>query len=128
MKKTLYYLDALKEAEGLTSDYALAKYLSINRAVISQYRSGKMVIDDYVCLMIAKRLELDPLEVISLANAEREKDETKKAVWENLYQTVARPVAAVTTVPKSQAATKKAPVLKTEAPSSWRKGGDSNPR
>ncbi|WP_072429694.1 helix-turn-helix domain-containing protein [Chitinimonas taiwanensis] len=129
MKSTLEYLDEWKEAQGITSDYAAAAKLGVTRSAISNWRKGRAGMDDYTAAQVAAGLGIEAIEVISAANAEREHDELKKEFWINLYRTVAQSMAAVTTGKTVLAAAmKKAPVLKTEAPSSWRKGGDSNPR
>ncbi|MBL8508149.1 MAG: hypothetical protein JNM11_06755 [Chitinimonas sp.] len=127
--KSLQYLDLAKEVTGITSDYGMAKVLGINRATISQWRSGKMFMDDYTCLRLAQMLSRDPLEVIAAVNAEREKDGAKREVWANLFLTVTQPLAAAITGKTKAARMQKAPAgVPAEALKQWRKGGDSNPR
>jgi transcriptional regulator with XRE-family HTH domain len=85
MKSTTEYLDEAKKRAGIESDYALAKRLGVTKAAISNYRQGISKMDDYTAAQIADLLEVDPLEVIAAANAEREKDEKKKDYWRKIF-------------------------------------------
>lgn len=79
---TLLYLDEIKARCQLMTDAQLAKRLDCSTAQISQYRTRKRVMDDYVAARVAELLGIEELEVIAQANAEREKDETKRAYWQ----------------------------------------------
>lgn len=81
---TLDYLAACKTRLGIESDYALAKHLAITQSTISGYRAGRSRIDDDVALRISQILNVNPLEVIAQANAERAKTPEMKAMWEGL--------------------------------------------
>ena len=81
---TTDYLDALKAARHLETDYQLAKLLDCSTAQLSQYRQRKRVMDDYTAARVAEMLGVDPLKVIAQANAEREKTDTKRAFWQKL--------------------------------------------
>ena len=94
VRKTIDYLDAAKEKLGLQSDYAFAKQLELTTAGISQYRTGKRVIDDYTACRIADVLEIDPMEVIAAANAEREKNEDRKSYWAKKWEAITATIAA----------------------------------
>lgn len=69
--KTSDFLDKLKAAYGLTSDYQLAKKLGASTARISNYRTGSNFFDDLMVLKVAELLELDPLFVLASVNIER---------------------------------------------------------
>lgn len=86
MKTTLDYLSEAKQRLGLKSDYALAKELGISEGSIGHYRNGRRVLDDYTAAKLAEALEIDPLEVIAAANAEREKDEKKREYWGKIFE------------------------------------------
>lgn len=100
--KTLEYLDAVKAKEGLKSDYQLAQKLETSTAAIGQYRSGKRVMDDYTAARVAELLEMPPLLLIAQANAEREKDETKRAYWRKFAAAVTAAVAVNFFLPMAQ--------------------------
>ncbi|ONN91534.1 hypothetical protein A8D62_10110 [Burkholderia cenocepacia] len=85
MKTTVEYLDAVKQKLGIESDYAAAKALSMTRAGISKYRLGRTYFDDMTAVRVATILDLDPMEVISAANAERARDDSAREFWENVW-------------------------------------------
>jgi transcriptional regulator with XRE-family HTH domain len=89
---TLEYLAACKERLGIESDYALAKRLGISQPTISSYRGGRSRMDDDVALTIAEILQINPLQVIAAANAERAKTPEQKARWEGLMEKFSAPV------------------------------------
>ncbi len=78
---TIELLQHTKNRLGITSDYALAKALKISQTGVSNYRVGRSIMEDDVALKIADILELDPLAVIAMANAERSKSPEMKARW-----------------------------------------------
>ncbi len=85
--KTLEYLDAVKKKQGLTSDYQLAKLLGLETSNMTMYRKQRRVMDDYIAALVAELLEIDQMELIAQANAEREKDPNKRAFWERKAKT-----------------------------------------
>lgn len=70
--KTVEYLDAVKAAYSLTSDYQLAKKLGESAARVSQYRVGRTFMDDDLAIKISYLLDLNPLIVLADAHIERE--------------------------------------------------------
>ncbi len=82
MKKTITYLDDAMEKLGLENDNQIATWLGVTRASVCHWRKGKSILDDYSCLKIADVLGIDPMEIITAANIEREKKEQKRKVWE----------------------------------------------
>lgn len=83
---TLELLDAVKARRGITSDYALAKALGVTQTAVSSYRTGNSKISDDVCLTVAEILDMHPLAVIAVANAERAKTEKQKARWASVME------------------------------------------
>ncbi|MES2027373.1 MAG: helix-turn-helix domain-containing protein [Pseudomonadota bacterium] len=86
--KTLAYLDAAKQRLKIDSDYALSKILGVTTSAISNYRAERSRIDDDVALKLAEILEINPLEVIASANAERARTPEMRARWTGLMQKV----------------------------------------
>lgn len=72
MKKTLEYMEEAKEKLGLKTDLELTQWLGQAKGAISNWKSGKNVMDDYAAARIADVLGIDRIEVITAANAERE--------------------------------------------------------
>lgn len=83
MKTAAEYLDAIKEAQGIVSDYGLAKRLGWSRPRISHYRSGMHHFDEAGALQVAELLDLDPAEVLLDALASRAHSPAARAAFES---------------------------------------------
>lgn len=70
--KTVEFLDAVKAAYLLTSDYQLAKKLAISQCSITNYRKGRTVMDNDLAVKVSELLDLDALYVVACVNIERE--------------------------------------------------------
>ncbi len=90
--KTTQYLDAAKKALGIESDYALSVHLGFTRAFMSKLRTGKLVLSNTTAARIAEIIDVDPLKVIADMELER-------GTNDELWQRIARKVAAVVLVP-----------------------------
>lgn len=88
---TIDLLEAVKVRRGVASDYALAKVLGVTQQAVSSYRAGNSKISDDVALTVAEILQLEPMQVIALANAERAKTEAQKARWMGLVEKFSMP-------------------------------------
>jgi len=80
------YLDAVKRHLRIESDYALAKKLGFSQSAMSSYRTGRRVFDDDAALTVAQALDVNPMQVIAAANAERAKTDEQKARWMGLME------------------------------------------
>ena len=87
--KTTDYLDAVKEAYGLTSDYQLSKKLGVTQSRITSYRSKRTFMDDSMALKIAYLLDAEPLRVLASIHAEREERQGND-VMVNFWNDVAK--------------------------------------
>lgn len=76
-------LDAAKEAEGVETEYALAKTLGLTKQQVSDYYKGRVVASEFACLQIAKALKRDYEEIQTIVRIEAEKDETRRQVWKD---------------------------------------------
>lgn len=85
MKSTIEYLNDVAALIGKSTEEELAKVLEVNRSAIGHYRSGRRIMDDSTCLIIAEILGIDPLTCVSSANYEREKNPKKRAKWERIW-------------------------------------------
>ncbi|MDR2838387.1 MAG: hypothetical protein LBV49_07485, partial [Azonexus sp.] len=65
------YLDRAKTAMGVASDYALAKRLEVDAALIAHLRRGRRTMPLILAVKIAITLEADPLAVIAEMQLER---------------------------------------------------------
>ncbi|MGK5049349.1 DUF3693 domain-containing protein [Janthinobacterium sp. GB4P2] len=86
MKTTIQFLDAVKEKLGIESDYALAKRLGFSLSTVSNYRTGRRVLDDDAALTIALALDVHPFTVIASVNAERAKTPEQRARWSGVME------------------------------------------
>lgn len=98
MKTIKDLLDAVKEAKGITSDYALAKELGITSARICDYRKGNRNPDEYACLKIAEALGKDYNEIQAAVRIVAEKDEKRREVWQKYYKSIGGVAAALLVV------------------------------
>jgi transcriptional regulator with XRE-family HTH domain len=84
MCTTSEVLDRLKAEFGISSDYATAKLLGVNKATISNYRHGKRKLDTTVAYRAAKLLNSDPVELLTKLNKERAANEDERQVWDEI--------------------------------------------
>jgi hypothetical protein len=87
--KTVEFLDAVKAAYGLTSDYQLFKKLAVSQSSISNYRAGRSFMDDSLAVKIGHLLDIDPLFVMASVHAERE-ERAGNIEMLNFWQDVAK--------------------------------------
>ena len=86
MKTTIEFLDAVKEKLGIESDYGLAKRLGFPLSTMSNYRTGRRVLDDDAALTVALALDVHPFNVIAAINVERAKTPETRARWMNVIE------------------------------------------
>ncbi len=70
--KTVEYLDAVKAAYSLATDYQLAKKIGESTSRISMYRTNATVMNDAMAIKISYLLDLNPLKVLADAHIEYE--------------------------------------------------------
>ena len=88
-KTTVEFIDAIRAKHNLPSDYAAKKLLSVSRATISNYRTGKQFFDDAVALRAAELLDLSPGHVLACIHEERAKRPQVKAAWHQVARALA---------------------------------------
>lgn len=108
MKTTIQWLDAVKRAKGLPSDYAVAKALGTTAQVVSHYRAGRRAFDPYMAVKVAELVGVDPMRVIASVEAERARNDEQRAFWRRLAASWLLPICAAaglaTPAPSVQAA------------------------
>lgn len=80
--KSVKYLEQVKSRYGLKNDLALANHLNWSSGKISQYMTGKRVMDDEACLAVALALDVNPMEIIGAACLDRAEKTGQKSLWE----------------------------------------------
>lgn len=85
MHTTLEFLDAVKAAHNIPSDYALAQQLEVTRSAVSAYRTKGALLDTKVALRVADLLGIDRPYVVACVEwerAQRAGNEQEEAMWE----------------------------------------------
>ena len=54
MKNTSYYIDEIKRVQGITSDYAVAKLLGVQRNMMTHYKNGRSSFDGDMVFRVAE--------------------------------------------------------------------------
>jgi transcriptional regulator with XRE-family HTH domain len=90
MKTTSEWLDAVKEAAGLPSDYAAAKALGVTRSAVSGYRNGKSTFDEETCLKVADIVGVPRAVVLTSVLAQRAKSDEVRLAWEGVLEKISK--------------------------------------
>lgn len=77
--KAFEWIDRVKSARGIDSDYAAAKILGISKQAISTYRNRGSTLDENASITVAKILGIKPEGVILDQAAERVKSPEARA-------------------------------------------------
>lgn len=72
--KAAFWIDRVKTARALDSDYGVAKLLGIGRATVSRYRSADSTLDEDTAIKVAAALGERPEAVLLDQYAERTKN------------------------------------------------------
>lgn len=71
--KAFEWIDRVKNARGIESDYAAAKALGVTKQAISTYRAKGSTLDENAAISVAKLLGIPPAGVVLDQMAERTK-------------------------------------------------------
>lgn len=88
-------LDAAKKAHQIGSDYKLAMYLGIGSGNLRNYRHGRSLPDVKACSKLAAALGEKPELLMVEMQAQREKDEEARALWERVAKRLQKGFANV---------------------------------
>lgn len=80
-------LDMAKEAQGFTTDMALAKGLGVSRSAVSSWRHGVSTPDTIQCATLAGYTGLPLAKVLGIVGEVRAISREEKAVWRKLAAT-----------------------------------------
>jgi len=83
------YLDQLIEKRQLKSDSELANYLKISRQHLSRIRI-QGVLSEEKCYVVAKELDIEPLELLSYMRAKKSKSAELQNIWMELHRKTKR--------------------------------------
>lgn len=87
---TIELMDAVKEAKGIQSDYALAKRLGVLPQTISNYRHDRTQMADEIAVTMAAMIDRPPAPILAQLAAERARSPEVARVWRDAAKTLAR--------------------------------------
>lgn len=96
-RTTADYVQMLKDQNGLSSNYQVAKYLATTDSHVAAWTKGRSTFNDHTALIIAKELKIDPLEIVTcchIERAEKSGDIDVARVYRKMLFKLAGPVAA----------------------------------
>jgi hypothetical protein len=81
--KSVVFLDKLIAAKGLKNDLALANHMGWSSGRMSQYRTGKRIMENETCIQVALELGMEtPMQVIMAADIDRAEKAGQRSLWE----------------------------------------------
>lgn len=82
--KSAEFINQLIEQNNLKNDSAASKFLNWSSGQMSQYRTGKRIMDNEAAIQLAIALNINPLAVIMAADIDRAQKAGKSSAWEKL--------------------------------------------
>ena len=80
--KSVKFLDKVAEVHQLKNDNQIAVFMQWPNGTVSNYRSGRRIMDNEACIALALALEIDPVEIIRAADMDRAERAGKTSLWE----------------------------------------------
>ena len=96
-RKTADYIVLLKDELGFKSNYQLAKHLGTTDSHVANWVKGRSTFNDDTAMIIAKKLKIDPTEIITCCHIERAEKKGNIAlarVYRKMLFKLSGPVAA----------------------------------
>lgn len=84
MITTKELLARAKEAQGIPSNYRLARVLDIPETTVQRWNTGRNRPDDESAMRLAQLAGLDPCAVVAAIRAERSEDGPMRDLWESM--------------------------------------------
>ncbi len=89
MKDSAFYIEEIKRTQGITSDYAVAKLLGIERNRMTHYKNGRSSFDSDLALKVAELSGHSAAEIILNLKASKTKDPRARRQWSELARRMA---------------------------------------
>jgi plasmid maintenance system antidote protein VapI len=83
-------MDAVKDAKGIHSDYALAKRLGVLPQTISNYRHGRTQMADEIAVAMAAMIDRAPAPILAQLAADRAKSPEVARIWREAAKMLGR--------------------------------------
>jgi DNA-binding XRE family transcriptional regulator len=84
MKTTVQYLDAVKRAKGITSNYALAKLLELSETTVGNFYRHRNAMSIETAMKVGEILGIDSHIIYGDGQVEHAKSPSAKAFWAGL--------------------------------------------
>jgi plasmid maintenance system antidote protein VapI len=94
MLTTQELLTRAKEAQGIPSNYRLARVLGVPENTVARWKTGKNRPEDSMAIILAEMAGIDPAEALASIAAERSTG-TARAVWERIAEQAHRAAVAL---------------------------------
>lgn len=98
MLTTSDLLAAVKHAQGIPSNYRLARIIGVTDATVANWKHGRNLPDDPMCERLAQMAGLDPAYVIASIYAERAANDDSKRIWSGIAKRLQGLAAGLATV------------------------------
>ena len=86
--KAMHWIDRVKVAKGIESDYGVAKYLQLTPQAVSSYRSKTPTMNEETAIKVAYALGLEPASVLLDQIAEATKNQSLRTALFDLAKSV----------------------------------------
>ena len=86
MLTTADLLRAARDAQGLPSNYRLARFLDVPEKTVQRWNTGKNIPDDQHALRLAELSGIDAGIVLASLAAQRSTDAQARTLWEGIAQ------------------------------------------
>ena len=83
---TYKYLELFKASNGGASDYRVAQLLEVDQTTVSKWRNDIRGMSEEVGMMLADRLGLDVVQVVSELNADRANTRESRSYYSQLLE------------------------------------------
>ncbi len=80
--KSVEFIDQALAKGQHKNDFALSKKLEWSSGKISQYRTGKRIMDNEACIALALEIGIDPMKIIMAADIDRAERAGQHSLWE----------------------------------------------
>ena len=91
-------LAAVRAAQGIPSNYRLARLLDVPETTVQRWNTGRNLPDDTMAARLAELAGLDAGTVVASIHAERAPDDGTRALWQSIAQRLQHAGAAVLAV------------------------------
>lgn len=84
-------LAAVRAAQGLPSNYALARVIGVTDTTVTRWNVGSNTPDDLMAQRLATMAGLDPDSVVAAMHAQRSHNPDERALWQRIAERLAAP-------------------------------------